>query len=668
LKRDPTLPRTLTAHDVFAFQSVADAHIAPDGRAIVATLTRRDIATDQRVPRLIRSEDRSTWTEQPGSQGVIAARFAPDGRRVVYLRRHEGRYELAISDGTPDASPLVLHTAAAPLRELAVSPDGGLIAFQQRIETALPEWLGALTPPEGASWAAPPKHTDRLLYRHDVVGEMPESVFHIFVVPADGSAPPRQITAGQWHNGLPHHVPPGLVFCADGGELLIAGTRDERWDETPGDTDIHAIRVADGAVRRLTEVPGPTAHPAPSPDGVWIAFTATRERQLSHHLRHLYVMPAAGGAPREVLPGFDRSIGEIAWDADGTSLLVTYDDAGCTHIARVRLDGTLTVLARDAGAGTIEMPYGGRAGMSVARDGTVAYVRTGFDLPSDVAVITPNGDTATLTALNADLARETGGFHGAAAFTVRGPEGREVQCWLMLPKTAGPHPLVLEIHGGPYAQYGDRFSIKYQMIAAAGYAVLFANPTGSAGYGEDFANALHTRFPGPDYDDLMAAVDAAIERPDIDADNLFITGVSGGGVLTLWAVTHTHRFRAAVSIKPVVNWESFVFTSDIGPSIGLRWMGGKRPWEAAEAYRALSPLTHAPQARTPTLLMAGEADARTPISETMQMYAALKVSGVDAHLMRFPATSHSSSAMRPSLFAAEIAATIGWFDKHRRRL
>jgi len=161
------------------------------------------------------------------------------------------------------------------------------------------------------------------------------------------------------------------------------------------------------------------------------------------------------------------------------------------------------------------------------------------------------------------------------------------------------------------------------------------------------------------------AVDTAIARPDIDADNQFITGVSGGGVLTLWSVTHTHRFRAAVSIKPVVNWESLIFTSDIGPSIGVAWMGGTLPWQAPAKYRALSPLTYAQHAKTPTLLMAGEADARTPISEAVQMYTALKLAGVDAHLMRFPATSHGSGAMRPSLFAAEVSATIGWFNRHR---
>jgi dipeptidyl aminopeptidase/acylaminoacyl peptidase len=657
------MPRALIPQDVFAFRSVADARIAPDASRILATLTRRDIATDERVPSLILSTDRANWTGLADTEGAILARFAPDSRRIALLRRAGGGFSLALH---ADGEVRTLHRSATPLRELAWSPDGGLIAFQQRVDTQVPDWLGLPTPPEGASWAPPPKHTARLVYRHDAMGELPESVFHVFVVPADGSAPARRLTDGSWHNGFPHHVPPGLIFSADGSELLIAGTQAPDWDAAPSEIDIHAIRLADGAVRRLTDIAGPTAHPAPSPDGRLIAFTAVRQRGLSHQLRRLHVMPADGSAPpREVLPEFDRSIGDIAWTADSRALIVAYDDAGAHHIARVELDGRLTDLAYDAGSGAIEMPYSG-GGFSVARDGSIAYVATAIDRPSDVAIITPNRDTGILTAFNQDLAAEVGGFQGAEAFWIDGPEGRTIQCWLMRPQGEGPHPLVLEIHGGPYAQYGARFSIKYQMLAAAGYAVLFTNPTGSTGYGEEFANALHDRFPGPDYADLMAAVDAAIARPGIDADRLFITGVSGGGVLTLWTVTHTHRFRAAVAIKPVVDWQSWLLTADIGASIGRTWMGNTLPWEAPEKFRARSPLAHAQHARTPTLLMAGEADSRTPLSEAQQMYAALRLAGVEAHLLRFPGTSHSSTAMRPSLFAAEVAATIGWFDKYRK--
>jgi acylaminoacyl-peptidase len=655
------MTQPLVPGDIFAFQSVSEARIAPDGGRIVATLTRRDALSDARRSVLIETRDRATWRELPGSAGVITARFAPDGR-LALLRRAEAATTLVVLDGGAER---VLHRSATPLRELAWSPDGRLLAFQGRVDTPPPDWLGLLTPAAGAAWGPPPRHTARLLYRHDAVGELPEATFHVFVVPADGSAPPRQLTRGIWHNGLPHHFPPGLTFTPDGDELLIAGTQRTDWDLAPNEVDLHAIRISDGRVRRLTEIAGPTAWPVPSPDGRLIAFTAVHQRGLSHQLRRLFVMPAAGGPAREVLPSFDRSINDVAWTPDGTALLVTYEDAGETHLARVTLAGALAVLARDLGSGQIEKPYGGGATFSVARDGAIAYVRTAIDVPSEVALLPPGGAPATLTALNAGLADRIGGFRSAETFATAGGEGRQIQCWLMRPDGPGPHPLVLEIHGGPFQQYGARFSIKYQMLAAAGYAVLFANPAGSTGYGEDFANALNDRFPGPDHVDLMAAVDAAVRLPGIDAGRLYVTGTSGGGVLTLWAVTHTDRFRAAVAIKPVTDWQSWVLGADIGPSIGRVWMGHALPWEAPEKYRARSPLAHAQHAHTPTLLMAGEADARTPPSEAMQMYAALRLAGVEAHLLRFPGTAHGTGTMRPSLFAAECAATIGWFGRWR---
>ena len=658
--------RTLTAADVFGFLSVAAPQIAPDGSRIVAIVTRRDITTDTRVPCLSQTSDRIAWTQVPDSDGALVARISPDGKRIALIRRVPTGYELSVRVGA--APSVVLHRTATPMRELAFSPDGHSLAFQARVDVPLPAWLGLPAAPEGARWAEAPRHTDRLLYRHDAMGELPESVFHIFVIHADGSAPARQITTGVWHNGFPHHVPPGLIWAADGASVLIAGTRRVDWDTKPGDTDIHSVALADGAVRQLTDIPGQTAHPAPSPDGTFIAFTAVHERGVSHHQRRLFVMPAKGGEPREMLPSFDRSIGDIAWDADGKSLIVTYDDPGAGHVARVQLDdGALTVLARDASGGAIEMPYAGH-GFSAARDGTVVYVRSAVNMPCEVGLIEAGADAPrSLTALNAGLAAEVGGFRTAEPFWVTGGDGRHVQCWLLLPPGAGPHPAVLEIHGGPYAQYGSRFSIKHQAITAAGYAVLYCNPAGSTGYGEAFTDALHDRFPGPDWDDLMAAVDIVAARPDIDPGNLFVSGQSGGGVLTLWAVTHSHRFRGAVAIKPVVDWSSWVLGSDIGPSVGIRWMGDTLPWEAPEKYRARSPVTYATNVRTPTLLMAGEADTRTPMSETLQMYSALRLAGVDAHLMRFPGATHSSSAMRPSLFAAEIAATIGWFDRQRKR-
>jgi len=661
--------RRLTPADSFAFSSASDVQIAPDGGRIAYLLTDRDIASDRKRSTVMLTADRAAWTALPESEGTSLLRWAPDGQRLALLRRVGSVQIVAIRDVVSGES-RVLIESTAPLRELAWSPDGSQLAFQQWIDAPPPAWLTLPQAPEGATWAPAAKITERFAYRHDVTGEMPEGSFQVFVVPADEAAPPRQVTSGPWSNGLLHRTSPGLVWSADGAELLFSGTRRPDWDAAPLDTDIFAVRVADGAVRQVTDHAGMAKRPAPSPDGRWLAYLANDIRTISHQHHRLFVIPvsggpAAGGPARELMAEADRSIDEIAWSADSSALFVAYDAEGRREVARLPLaGGAPQVIVTDLGSGQIEMPYAG-GGFSVAADGTIAYVRSRTAVPAEVAVVSPAGETRTLTALNAALAREIGGFREAEELWIEGSEGRRVQAWLMLPDGPGPHPLILEIHGGPYAQYGDRFAMKYQMLAAGGYAVLAVNPCGSTGYGEAFGAALHDRFPGPDYDDLMAAVDHVAARPEIDADNLFVSGVSGGGILSLWIVTHTHRFRAAVSIKPVVSWESWLLTADMGPTDGVVWMGGELPWNNPEKYRARSPLSFAGAAKTPTLVIVGESDARTPPTEGMQMYAALKLAGVEAGLVRLPGTSHASSAMRPSLFAAEVACILGWCDRFR---
>ena len=375
-----------------------------------------------------------------------------------------------------------------------------------------------------------------------------------------------------------------------------------------------------------------------------------------------------GGGTRELLPGLDRSIESLAWHGDGKTLFAAYDEEGGRVLARIGPDASVTPLVHDVAGPGIEMPYAG-GGFSVARDGTIAYVRTSDTLPSEVASIAPDGTVATLTTLNAELAEQVGGFAPTKSLWVTARGGHRVQAWLMLPREAahGKVPLALEIHGGPFASFGDRFSIKHQMMAAAGYAVLGVNPRGSTGYGEAFLQALHDRYPGPDWDDLMDVLDVVAARPEIDADNLFVGGVSGGGTLTLWSVAHTGRFRAACAIKPVVAWESWVLTADIGPSIGRTWMGGDLPWEAVDKYRARSPLAHLHRATTPTMIIAGESDSRTPASEALQAYTALKLTGVPTAYVRGPQVSHSSAVYRPSHFASEVVCQLAWFERHRKR-
>ena len=225
------------------------------------------------------------------------------------------------------------------------------------------------------------------------------------------------------------------------------------------------------------------------------------------------------------------------------------------------------------------------------------------------------------------------------------------------------YPTILEIHGGPFAAYGPSFSTDDQLYAAAGYVVLYANPRGSTSYGEAFANQIHHAYPGHDYDDLMSAVDAAIADGHVDASRLYVTGGSGGGLLTSWIVGKTDRFRAAAAQKPVIDWASFVLTADQTNYFARYWFGNL-PWEDPQGYWARSPLSLVGNVKTPTLVVVGSQDFRTPVTEAEQFYTALRLRGVPSELVKVPGANHEDLAGRPSQSGAKAAAILAWFARY----
>jgi acylaminoacyl-peptidase len=312
-------------------------------------------------------------------------------------------------------------------------------------------------------------------------------------------------------------------------------------------------------------------------------------------------------------------------------------------------------------------PYAGGS-FTVAEDGTLAFTLARPDHPAEVAVQTSTGKEARrLTRLNDDLlGHKTLGSVEEITYK-SASDNRKVQGWIVKPPHFDPkkkYSLILEIHGGPYANYGTRFSAEMQLYAAAGYVVLYTNPRGSTGYGEEFAQLINGNYPGKDYDDLMAGVDAVVARGYIDTDNLFVTGGSGGGILTAWIVGKTNRFRAAVAAKPVINWYSIALTSDISVFVTRNWFPGP-PWEHVEEYLKHSPISLVGNVTTPTMLMTGEEDFRTPMSEAEQFYQALKLRKVDTALVRVPGASHDIGA-RPSQTIAKTAVILKWFETHRQ--
>ncbi|MBK6304495.1 MAG: S9 family peptidase [Gemmatimonadetes bacterium] len=656
--------RPLSASDMFTIETASDPQISPDGLWVAYVRNWSDAITDKRYSNiwLVKSDGTGHRPVTSGKTHDASPRWSPDGTRLAYTSDKGGSGQLYVRWNDTGES-IALTNGAIPPAGPTWSPDGKLIAFTQFVPKA-PLVVGTpLAPPPGATWAPPPKYTDALVFRFDGVGEVPVGFTHIFVVRADGGAP-RQLSKGDFNHGGVFGGG-GVVWTPDGTELIAAARRREKADEELLESDIFAFAVADGAMRQLTDRNGPDGEPAVSPDGKLIAYTGFDERYQGYQNALLYVMNRDGSGKRALSTKLDNSVGSPTWSADGKGIYVQYDDKGDTKVGLFALDGSWRVVASHLGSGM--MAYSGGS-YSVARNGSVAYTLSTPSIPSNVAVV-GSGASATpvsVTSLNVELlaTRTLGAVE--EIWYESSKDKRKIQGWIIKPPgfdAKKKYPLILEIHGGPFANYGARFDDEKQIMAANGFVVLYTNPRGSTSYGEEFGNLIHHAYPGDDFFDLNSGVDAVIAKGYVDEKNLFVTGGSGGGVLTAWMIGHTDRFRAALAFYPVINWESFSLTADMAPLSVKNWFPGM-PWDHKDNYDKRSLLSVVKNVKTPTLIMTGEEDFRTPMSESEQYYKALKMSGVEAVLVRVPGEPHGIRRF-PSHAASKLTTLAGWFEKHR---
>lgn len=646
--------------DVFQLQWADDPEISPDGKRIVYQRGWFDVMKDRKRSNLwivnVDGDGHRPLTSGSASDG--GATWSPDGKRLAWVASEDGKAQIFVRWMESGESAAVTHLTEAP-RSLAWSPDGRWIAFTMRVPAEPASLAQMPKAPKGAEWAPPAKLIDRVIYRIDGGGYVDPGYTHVFVVAADGGAP-RQITHGKNnYMGTP-------AWTHDSRALIVATNLDKDWEYEALESDLYRIDVESGALTRLTERNGPDQDPQVSPDGKRLAYVGFDDNGKPYQASHLYVLDLADGTARNLTGNFDFDIEQPGWDGN-RGLYFHYDDAGTTRIGWIAADGgEVRRVADDFGGTAMGRPYAGGS-MSVAA-GRVAYTRGTAQRPADVAVVSRGADARVLTDLNANLLGHTR-LSKVTPITVRSTaDGRPIDAWIVTPPGFDPqrkYPLMLEIHGGPFANYGPRFAPETQLYAAHGYVVVYANPRGSTSYGSEFANLIDDAYPSQDYDDLMSVVDAVIARGSIDTRNLFVTGGSGGGVLTAWIVGHTDRFRAAVVAKPVINWTSFVLTSDFYTVFARYWFPGP-PWEGdnRKNYIERSPLTYVGNVETPTMMITGEDDHRTPSSEAEQFYQALKLRKIDTALLRIPGASHDINA-RPSNMLSQVLNTIAWFERYR---
>ncbi|HVR38347.1 MAG TPA: S9 family peptidase [Thermoanaerobaculia bacterium] len=655
--------RFITETDLLRFKWIADPQLSPDGTRVayvVVSVNEKGEgyetaiwlapATPNATPRLVTRGPRDS-----------SPRWSPDGKTIAFLRVIEKEpaqiFLLPLDGGEPRA----LTSTPKSVSSIAWSPSGASLAFTMATRP------GDFEKKKEGERESDVRVITQASYRGDNEGyDDPSRTSHIWIIDAKTSgAKPQQLTSGAFDEN-------DIQWSPDGARIYFVSTRVAEAYYDPNDANVYAVPAGGGEITTIADINGPIRAIAPSPDGKWIAFAGFESATTrSYDETDLFVAPTTKGTARNLTPNYDGDVlGGITgdqhapranrgarpmWSADSRTLFLTTAAKGVSNLMRVDVaNGAMTPWTR----GDSETITFTRSGAK-----TIALVSTPTNI-GDLFLVDEAGALAQITRVNAALFDE---------LTLTDPEviwydsfdQRKIEAWVQKPPDFDPskkYPLILNIHGGPHAAYGPTFVHEMQWMAAKGYVVLYPNPRGSSSYGEEFGNVIQYKYPGDDYKDLMAGVDFVIARGYVDPQKLAVTGGSGGGVLTNWAITQTDRFAAAASQRSISDWASWWYTADF-TMFQPRWFR-KRPWEDPQEFASRSALTFVEKIHTPVMFVEGESDYRTPPAAGGEaLFRALKFLRRPTVMVRFPSEPHElSRSGNPWHRIERLQHIVGWFD------
>lgn len=658
LHASPSVAETFQAKDIFDLEYASSPTISPNGEHIVFVRNSNNVMRD--------ATDKSLWLINTKS-GALTPLFSdnsqysspvwsPSGDRIAFISNLSGKSQIHVHYLKQNRTAMVSQLQSS-ISNLTWSPDGNWLAFSKKVHEK-PSVIAKMPKvPKGANWAKPAIVIDTAYYQADGKGLIKPGYNQLFILPSEGGTA-QQITSGNYHHKGK------LTWTKDSKTIVFSANRLTDWEYKTLEGDLFKIDIATKRLTQLTQSPGREFSPQFSENGEKLVYLHSSNELNPYRNNKLHIMEWRSKQTKAIKPDFDRSVVSPMWIGKNT-LAISYDDFGKRKIASISTSGKLKDLTDSVSGTTLGRPYISGE-FSANYRGDIVFTYGDANQPADVATVSLKGKTRQFTSLNHDLLnhRTLGKVHEinyTSSF-----DGEAIQGWYITPPNFDPkkkYPLILEIHGGPHLAYGPHFSAELQRYAAQGYVVFYDNHRGSSSYGERFAMLLKYKYSSKeDFADHNSGVDAMIAKGFIDKDQLFIAGGSAGGIATAYAIGLTDRFAAAVVVKPVINWLSKVLTADSGlRQIPTQFPG--MPWEHVEHYWQRSPLSLVGNVTTPTMLITGEKDLRTPMAETEQYYQALKLRKIDSVLLKIPDAYHGIAG-KPSRMISKIEHTLAWFDKY----